>query len=225
MFNTLFWIIGASILSFVISAGFAGCLKLERNLYLLAYIPVSGGFVVGYYLWSGTDPVMQFTTNWGWGLVGAFIAGGLAVRHVLVQPASARRNGAGLVIDLLWPGFDYGLIDAMLLSVVPVMAIYKGFADQAWTFGAAGQLGTGVLALLASLFVTLCYHIGYPEYRGKQVGMTLVGNGIMTMAFLLTGNPLAAVLPHCAMHVTAMCHGRDTTYQLPPHYRGQPSLI
>ncbi len=68
------------------------------------------------------------------------------------------------------------------------------------------------------MMVTFCYHIGYPEYRGKQVFMTLVGNGIMTLAFLVTENPLAAVLAHSTMHIAAMWHGRETTYQLPPHY-------
>ena len=28
----------------------------------------------------------------------------------------------------------------------------------------------------------------------------------------------AAILPHIAMHITAMIHGRKTTGQVPPHY-------
>jgi len=49
----------------------------------------------------------------------------------------------------------------------------------------------------------------------------LIGNGVLSMAYLLTMNPLAAMLPHIAMHITAMIHGRETTCQVPPHYADQ----
>jgi len=72
--------------------------------------------------------------------------------------------------------------------------------------------------MLASLIVTTLYHLGYPEFRGKEVIWPNIGNGVMTLAYLLTMNPLAAILPHIAMHIAAMIHGRETTGQVPPHY-------
>jgi len=49
----------------------------------------------------------------------------------------------------------------------------------------------------------------------------VIGNGVLSLAFLLTMSPLAAILPHIAMHITAMIHGRETTGQVPPHYNKQ----
>lgn len=81
----------------------------------------------------------------------------------------------------------------------------------------------GALALAGSFLVTVVYHIGYPEFRSKAVLWTLVGNGLMSLAFIITGSPIAAVLPHIIMHITVVVHGRETTLQLPPHYVSSPS--
>jgi hypothetical protein len=186
---------------------------------------VAGVIVGAYYVWSGTDMVAQFASGWGWGLVGALAAGWFTIRHVFTQPASPRHTGGPLVLDLLWPGLAYGVADAMLLSVLPVMVVFHGLGDAGWAAGGLGRLGVGVLGFVASMVVTFCYHIGYPEFRGKEVFLTLVGNGVMTLAFLVTGNPLAAVLPHAGMHMAAMWHGRETTFQLPPHYPSEATPV
>jgi hypothetical protein len=117
----------------------------------------------------------------------------------------------------MWPGLAYGAIDGLLLSVVPITAVYRGLAGMEWTTGAFGEVGIALIALLASLTITLFYHLGYPEFRGRQVAWTLIGNGLFSLAFLVSGNPLAAVLPHIAMHIAAITHGRETSIQLPPH--------
>jgi hypothetical protein len=46
----------------------------------------------------------------------------------------------------------------------------------------------------------------------------VLGNGVISLAYLLTTNPLAALLSHVAMHVTAVLHGLNSAVQLPPHY-------
>ncbi|WP_166179205.1 hypothetical protein [Rubrobacter tropicus] len=46
----------------------------------------------------------------------------------------------------------------------------------------------------------------------------LIGNGIMTLGYLLTFNPLTAIGAHAALHVASVLHGVDTTVTLPPHY-------
>jgi hypothetical protein len=40
----------------------------------------------------------------------------------------------------------------------------------------------------------------------------------LSLFYVLTTNPLSAVLSHIAMHVTAVLHGLNTAVQLPPHY-------
>jgi hypothetical protein len=66
--------------------------------------------------------------------------------------------------------------------------------------------------------VTLAYHLGYPEFRGPQVRAPMFGVGMMSLGYLLTTNPIAAVLSHAAMHIAAVLRGPATMVQLPPHY-------
>jgi hypothetical protein len=40
----------------------------------------------------------------------------------------------------------------------------------------------------------------------------------MSLAYVLSANPLAALLSHIAMHIAAVLQGADSVIQLPPHY-------
>jgi hypothetical protein len=214
----LLWILVVSIFGFGIAAIFAGWLKFQRNVYLLFYIP-AGAAVFTLFMYSNhVDAKELFLHNWYWGLLGAVIAGAFVIRNVLSQPSSEKHSGFALITDIMWPGFFYGLIDSLLLSVLPIVAVQLAFDGAAWINGGMGRIGLGVIALLASLFVTVIYHLGYPEFRGSKVIWPVIGNAVLSLAFLLTMNPLAAILPHIAMHITAMIHGRETTGQVPPHY-------
>jgi hypothetical protein len=87
-----------------------------------------------------------------------------------------------------------------------------------WTKQWYGKVLVGIVALAASMLVTAAYHLGYPEFQGPQVVFPLIGNSVMSLAYLLTMNPLGAILSHIAMHIAAVLHGINTTFQLPPHY-------
>jgi hypothetical protein len=221
----LVWIAAAALAGFGISAIFSGILRIPRSVYLLIYVPLSLGIVVIFAVWSSAEVAELFTRNWYWGLLGAAVAGLLTVRNVLGQKPSPRKRGAAFAIDVIWPGAAYGAVDALLLSVLPVVAVNGAFADMAWTTGRAGQFALGAAGLAASLIVTVAYHLGYIEFRNKRVWWTVLGNGIFTLAFLITSNALAAVLPHIAMHIASIAHGRETTIQLPPHYGGEQSAV
>lgn len=212
-----FWILIAALFSFTISAVFSGWIGLRRNNFLILYIPLSGIVLYVFYRWSGVDVVDLLVTNWLWGVLAAAVAAFIAVRNVLRQKSYPRRTGAAFFLDMLWPGLAYGAVDGLLLSVLPIMAVTRGLAESQWASGFWGEIAIGVLAMLASLLITIVYHLGYPEFRNKRVVWTLVGNGLFSLAFLVSGNFLAAVLPHIAMHMAAMWHGRETTVQLPPH--------
>jgi hypothetical protein len=45
----------------------------------------------------------------------------------------------------------------------------------------------------------------------------LVGD-IISLGYVVTGNPLAAIIAHATMHVAAVLQGAEGTVQLPPHY-------
>jgi hypothetical protein len=137
-------------------------------------------------------------------------------KNVLSQPASPRPQGLLLLLDLGWSGVVYGVADALVLSVIPVLATWAAFSHLGWTASWPGKIAVGDAALLTSLLVTTLYHYGFSEYHGAQMKAPLVGNGIMSLGYLLTANPLTALISHAVMHVTAVLHGAATTLQLPP---------
>ena len=212
------WVLAGGLLGLVISTVFSGWMQLSRRLFLIPYLFLSGAFLYGFYLWSQTDLISLFGQNWHWGLLAGAIVGALLVRNVLSQPASARSTGAGLFFDVLWVGLGYGAMDALLLNVMPVVAVWSGFSEIGWAVSWSGKIAVGALALLASLLVTLLYHLGYPEFRNRKVGLVLFGNALITLAYLVSTNPLGAIVSHVAMHVAAVFQGPETMIQLPPHY-------
>jgi hypothetical protein len=215
----IIWILIASTLGFSIAAIFAGLLKLHRNIYLIIYIPLILALFIWFVIAMNISVADLFLNNWSWGLIGAVIAGAFVIKNVYSQPSSEKSKGIALIIDIIWPGLIYGLTDALLLSVLPILSINLIFSGSSASEVWYGKIGIGILALLASFLVTTAYHLGYPEFRGKQVIRPNIGNGVLSLAYILTLNPLAAILPHMAMHVAAMIHGKDTTGQVPPHYK------
>jgi hypothetical protein len=127
-------------------------------------------------------------------------------------------HGAALAFDLLWWGVVYGAVDALILTVLPVVATWRAATARGWTDGWTGHILVGVAALAASVLVTTAYHLGFAEYRGSGLGGPLIGNTVMTLGTILAGNPLTAVIAHIAMHIAAVLHGAAGTTQLPPHY-------
>lgn len=214
----LLWIVAAGVIGFAVAALFAGQLQLSRRWFLIPHLLFSGGLVAGYFWWSDIDLIALFHRHWLWGIVAAALAGAFLVANVLSQPASARSNGVMALIDLAWLGVVYGLVDALLLSVLPIVATWHAFAALGWTANWPGRIGAGALALALSLAVTAAYHLGFPEFQGAQVAGPLIGNGVSSLAYVVTANPLGALLSHLAMHVAAVLQGPGTTIQLPPHY-------
>ncbi len=212
------WVLAAGLLGFTTSAVFSGWLHFARRLFLLPYFVLTGAFLYGFCYWSQLNLISLLTQNWYWGLLGGTIVGVFLVRTVRSQAASARSTGMGLVFDTVWVGLGYGAVDALFLNVMPVVAVWNGFSAVGWTDAWPGKIAAGLVALLASLLVTLLYHLGYPEFRNRKVTLVLLGNALITLAFLVSGNPLGAVVSHVAMHVAAVFQGPETMIQLPPHY-------
>ena len=217
-YGYLGWIVAAGLLGFAISTFFAGMLRLPRNIYLVPYIGFTSLFLYAYVKWSGLSISNLIRQHWYWGLIGGVLFALFTVKNVLLQPASARPAGFPLVFDLLWSGIIYGLMDALLLSVLPVLATWQAFTLLNWTNNWPEKILVGVIAVLASLLVTIAYHFGYPEYRAGGLTGPSIGNTVMTLGYLLTNNPLAAIFSHIAMHIAGVLHGPASVIQLPPHY-------
>lgn len=209
----------ACLLVFGISFIFSGLLGLSRRIFLLPYVIVSSAFLV-YFFYSAVPVTYNFWThNWTWGLLITLIAGVFLVKNIYSQPASQDKRGKGLFFDIFWFGFVYGVIDGLMLNVMPVVAAENIINQSASAGSFSIVLLTAVSAIAASLIITLLYHLGYKEFRNKSILMVLLGNTIITLTFIISGNPLGAVLSHTAMHIAAVIRGPETTLQLPPHYR------
>jgi hypothetical protein len=212
------WIFGMAAFGFFVSAVFSGMLQWPRAWFLVPYVVGGAAFAYAYVRWSRVDVFGGIRHHWAWGLLGAAVAGVFVVNNVLAQPASPAPTGLALVAALLWSGVAYGTMDALLLSILPMLAAWQALSSLGWTGRWRGRVACGVIAFAASLFVATVYHLGFPEYRAAGLMGPVIGNGVMSLASLLTISPIAAVLAHVAMHITAVLHGMETTVQLPPHY-------
>jgi hypothetical protein len=184
---------------------------------VLAWTAVAGLFLALYTRIERITPDTQIRRRWRSGLVVGFLGGAFLIRQVLLQEAGTRPDGPGLAGALLWFGLVYGTVDALMLSVVPVLSLYG--ARPARLLGTArGRFRWAFIALLGSTVVAALYHLGFAEFRSARLIYPVIGNGVITLGYLLTGSPLAAIVAHVIMHLAAVLHGMDTTMQLPPHY-------
>ena len=213
----LAWIAAAALVGVLSAFVFGDLLRLARGWFLVPHVAITLGFLLAYARWSGTSLRRLWTRRVLWGVLAAAAVGVVLTLNVLGQPASPRARGLALWLDLLWLGLVYGTADALLLSVLPVVAAWRAGRILGWTARWHGKLATAMVALAASALVTAAYHLGYAEFRGPAVGKAVVGNVVMSAGQLLAGSPVAAAGSHVAMHVAAVLHGPATTVQLPPH--------
>lgn len=116
----------------------------------------------------------------------------------------------------MWIGLLYGVVDGLFLNAMPVLAVERAISLPAQA-SRGRRLMRALLALGASIFVAVAYHLGYSEFHGPAILSVALGMVIITSTYLLTGSALAAVATHVIMHVAALLHGMETTLQLPPH--------
>jgi hypothetical protein len=214
----LLWLLAAAVVGFGISALFSSVLGLPRPWFLAAYLAIVSGFLYGYVRSSGLDPGQLLRRSWLRGLIGAVLLGAIMAWSMQRQPASPPPDGVGLLVALGWLGLVYGLLDSLLLNVMPVVAARRMFEQLGRTGSLPGRVAAGPAGLLASLVVTATYHLGFAEFRGSGLVAPLLGNGVMTLGYLLAGNPITAIVAHVVLHVASVLHGVDTTVTLPPHY-------
>jgi hypothetical protein len=217
--HELLWVPAAAVLGFGVTALFSGWLELPRVWLVAVYAAVALPFLAAYARWARLDLVGLLTRHWMWGVAGAVVIGAFTVFSVERQDATPHVEGLRLAGQLLWLGVVYGLIDALLLSVLPVLATWRAFSKHGWTEGWTGKITTGAVALVASILVATVYHLGYTEFRDADLREPMFGNAVMSLGYILTQNPITAIGSHIAMHIAAVLQGGgEAVSQLPPHY-------
>jgi hypothetical protein len=214
--HTLGWLAAAAIIAFAVPAVFSMGLRWERTLFLVPYVGSVGLFLAVYFSRHPLS-IRQWIGYWPYAIIGTAAASFLLLGNIAGQPSSAVPEGWQLVLALGWVGLAYGAVDGLILNVFPVLAV-QGASFFESRPPMQSRLSRGLFALGASLALTVVYHLGYTEFQRVAIVSAMIGNAIITLTYLSTGSPLAAVATHIIMHMAAVLHGMDTTMQVPPHY-------
>lgn len=210
------WLAAATLLGFLVSFSSVAVGSLPRDGFVLVHLAVTGAFLVSYARWSGLRGDAAWH-NWRLGLLVGALAAIFSVAYVVAQPASPGPQGIDRALALLWLGLVYGTLDALFLTVLPVHAAWSIGWWLGWSDTWRGIGATALLGLLASLLVTAAYHLGFPEFQGREVIRPIIGNAVFTLAYLASASPLAPLLAHIALHLAAVLHAYGTSIPLPPH--------
>lgn len=212
------WIGGGLSFSFLVPFVFADLLSINRDVYYGVY---AVSVLVFLWLWTRSThlSVPELVRHrWALGVALGVVFG--AVIALLVTRAvdgSAHPGGIDFAAALVWRGVVYGAIDALLLSVFPIIAVFTAFRDSKLRQTLRGTIAVGAIALAASLAITTSYHLGYSDFRSQKVTKTLIGITVSGMPTLLTLNPLGAPIAHISQHITAVVHDYNGNLFLPPH--------
>lgn len=190
-------------------------LRLTQTAYIGVLVVVTGVLLAGYLRWSNMDWGAFISQQWIWGLIRAIVAGPLlsaqGARHARsrVLAPTPRPEGLRLVDALLWEGVVYGIAERLLLSIIPMLVTWQTVSVLVWTHSWVGVVISGVVAIVASLLVIAVHHLGYREFRGPQLAGAMMTCGLLSLAYPLTMNPLAAALGHSIAHSGDILRGME----------------
>ena len=208
--SALLWLGGMAGGSFLISWFLTDVLHARRAAYVAWLTLLTGGLTFGYLAWSGAGAAF-WVDRWVWGILGAGLAGtflALMVSRVPTRRSTGRMSGIGA----LWDGVVYGSAEGLLLSVLPVVITWQLLGSLGWTTGWRGAAAVPA-ALAASVIVIVVHHLGYRAYRGREIVSPVVGCTVLSLAYLVTASPIAAVGGHIILHLVMKRRGME----LPPH--------
>lgn len=189
--------------------------RMPRTLYI-GVLTIATLLLVGAYQWWSETGTAFWTHRWPLGIVGAAVTGLLLAILVSRMAGSVHRVVPSITTSI-WEGGVYGLAEGLLLSVLPPIVVWHWWVTEYESDGWHAVLG-GTLALVASVFVIVIHHLGYRTYRSALMVQPVIGCLTLSVGYVLTGSPVAAVGGHIALHLAI----RANRMQLPPEY--EPSF-
>jgi hypothetical protein len=208
------WFAAAATVGFAVPFLGSSLLDLHHDVYLGIYFAAVLALFAGYARATQLDLRETFARQWKLGIVAGVIFGFALVRNVLSEDATPRPDGAYYVFELIWRGGIYGAIDALLLTVLPCLVVFRALGSRLGTWRRRLAYFAASLALVMT--ITAVYHLGFAQYREDGVRAPETGNTIISMPMLLTTNPIGSIADHAAMHVSAVAHTYETQDRLPP---------
>jgi hypothetical protein len=220
--GALGWLAAIAAASFLVAWVLTSRLGVRRTPYIAALALATGALTWGYLTWSDTTLASFATTHWGWGLIGAVVTGTILAVLSRHQPRGPRPQGWPVAAALAWEGVVYGITEGLLLSVLPVLVTWQAFAAHGWTSGIGRSLVAGIVAMVASLAVIVIHHLGYRGFHNRAALVpVMVGCGLLSLAYLLTASPLAAVGGHILLHTALSLRGTE----MPPYATGGAHIV
>ncbi len=208
------WFAAATVVSFVVPLIGSSVLGLQHDVYLgIYFVVVLVGFAV-YALATGLDTRATLVRHWKLGVALGIVFGVALVRNVLSESATSRPHGAYYVFELIWRGGIYGAVDALLLTVLPCLVVYRSLGGHLATW--RRRIAYLAVSLALIMTITAVYHLGFAQYRQDGVGAPETGNVLISMPMLLSTNPIGSIADHMAMHISAVAHTYNTEVRLPP---------
>jgi hypothetical protein len=208
------WFGAAAVVGFAVPYLGSSVLELQHDLYLAIYFAAVLALCGAYVRSTGLDVRATLLRHWKLGSLLGLVFGVALVRNVLSKDATPRPDGAYFVFELIWRGGIYGAIDALLLTVLPCLIVYRSLGGRLATWRRRLAYFGASLALVMT--ITAVYHLGYSQYREEGVVAPETGNMIISMPMLLSSNPIGSVVDHATMHVSAVAHSYETDVRLPP---------
>jgi hypothetical protein len=208
------WFAIAALVGFGVPFVGSTVLGLPHDVYLLVYFASVLGLFATYTATTELDVRETFTRHWKLSAALGVIFGIALVRNVLAEDATPGPDGAYYVFELVWRGAIYGAVDALLLTVLPCLIVYRALDGRLSTWRRRLAYFAASLALVMTM--TAVYHLGYEQYREDGVRAPETGNTIISLPMLLSTNPIGSIADHAAMHISAVAHEYETEVRLPP---------
>ena len=197
-------------LSFAVSWIATDVLHVSRTPYI-AILALTTGLATAATVAIAEVPVDRlFLENWEEGVLMGLVAGAIGGVAIRKLPATFHRSGRRLWQAEAWEGVVYGIAEGLLLSGLPVAVMWQAGEDAGWS-----SVVTGAAALAGSAFVIAIHHFGYWDFRSRLVLQALGGCLILSVAALISGSVLAAVVGHILLHAAGLQKG----IELPPRPR------
>jgi len=210
------WYLGWALIVFAVPLIGTGLLELHHDLYLLVYFSVVGTFLASFAAHTHLDWRGWLRTRLWWSVAAGAVVGFAIVRNVMGDASMPHPSGGFYWFELAWRGLLYGTVDALSLFVFPATVAYLLLRDG----DRRRRLRFAGLSLVLTMGITAAYHLGYQQFRGRDLVQPEIGAVIATIPTALTGNPIGAIVAHSIYHVGANVHTYGSAIYLPPDLAG-----
>jgi hypothetical protein len=210
----LAWFAAACLVAFMVPYLGVTVFDLQHDVFYLAYFAVAIAVVATYVRVERVEAAVVFRQSRRWSLGVGLVVAAFLVLNVLESDATARPRGAYFVFELCWRGIGYGVVDTLLLTILPCFVAFKLLHGHVAAL--KGKLRFTALALPLVLAITATYHWGYPQYRQDGLSRPATGNVLISIPTFATVNPAGSVVAHVSQHIAAVTHVYESRVFNPP---------